>query len=414
VAKYLWQLSDWPSLRWNADALLEPLAGASQAQGRLYGELAALGLEGDRREAEAQALVEEAVTTSGIEGERLSRDEVRSSVARRLGLDAAGLPNPSRHVDGLVAMLLDATSRFDEPLTAERLKSWQAALFPTGYSGLAKIRVGEWRDGPMSVLSGPVGRERVHYEAPPAERLDEEVRLFLHWWESSSRGMVGLVRAGLAHLWFETIHPFDDGNGRVGRALAKMAVAQADGRRRRFYSLSSQIHRERDDYYRVLEGAQKGDGDITQWLAWFLGCVGRAVEAASGEVEKTLERRRFWQSPAVRDLNARQAKAVLRLLDAGPGGFEGGLTNQKYRGMTKASKVTATRDLADLLTRGVLLQTGEGRGTRYELNWTLLEGSEELRPISAEGFDRKFDEGQDLTHYMDVSRARRPSRSSGG
>ncbi|MBI5442213.1 MAG: Fic family protein [Deltaproteobacteria bacterium] len=377
MATYLWQRPDWPTLLWKAEALMEPLAAASRAQGRLYGELGALGFEGDRQEAEAQALVEEAVTTSAIEGERLPREEVRSSVARRLGLDAAGLRNPSRHVDGLVSMLLDATSRYDEPLTADRLKSWQAALFPTGYSGLAKIRVGQWREGPMSVLSGPVGREREHFEAPPAERLDEEVARFLRWWEASWIGVVGLVRAGVAHLWFETIHPFDDGNGRVGRALTEMALAQADARRRRFYSLSSQIHRERDDYYRVLEAAQKGDGDVTEWLAWFLGCVLRAVEAAAEEVAKALERRRFWQSPSARELNARQVKAISRLLDAGPGGFEGGLTNQKYRGMTKASKVTATRDLADLLSRGLLLQSGQGRGTRYELNWTLLGGSKE-------------------------------------
>jgi Fic family protein len=274
-------------------------------------------------------------------------------------------------VDGLVEMLLDATGRYDQPLTTERLKGWQAALFPTGYSGLSKTRAGEWRDGPVQVVSGPVGRERVHYEAPPAERVPEEMSRLLSWWESESSGLVGLARAGVAHLWFETIHPFEDGNGRVGRALADMALAQAE-KRRRFYSLSSQIHEERNDYYRVIEEAQKGDGDITEWLAWFLGCARRAVERSGQEVEKALRKTRFWQHLSARELNGRQVKAVTRLLEAGPGGFEGGLTNQKYRGMTNASKVTATRDLANLLGHGILVQSGEGRGTRYELNWALL------------------------------------------
>lgn len=372
MATYLWQLPGWPNLRWNDGALLEPLSQAYHAQGRLFGELDSLGFEEERQAVEVEALVEEAVTTSAIEGERLSRDAVRSSVARRLGLDAAGLPTPPRDVDGLVEMLLDATGRYDQPLTAERLKGWQAALFPTGYSGLSRIRAGEWRDGPMQVLSGPVGRERVHFEAPPAERVPEEMGRLLSWWMSESSGLVGMVRAGVAHLWFETIHPFEDGNGRVGRALADMALAQAEKCRRRFYSLSSQIHEERDDYYGVIEKAQKGDGDITEWLTWFLGCVRRAVERSGQEVEKALRKTRFWQHLSVRELNGRQVKAVTRLLEAGPGGFEGGLTNQKYRGMTNASKVTATRDLSDLLGHGILVQSGEGRGTRYELNWTLL------------------------------------------
>ena len=375
VTKYLWQLPSWPALRWNDGALLEPLSQAYQAQGHLFGELDALGFEEERRAVEVEAVVEEAVATSAIEGERLSRDAVRSSVARRLGLDTAGMPTPPRDVDGLVEMLLDATGRYDEPLTAERLKGWQAALFPTGYSGASRIHAGEWRGGPMQVVSGPVGRERIHYEAPLAERVPEEMGRLLSWWESESGSLVGMVRAGVAHLWFETIHPFEDGNGRVGRALADLALAQAERRRRRFYSASSQIHKERSDYYGAIEKAQKGDGDITPWLEWFLGCARRAIEHSEQEVEKALRKTRFWQRVAAHELNERQARAVTRLLEAGPGGFEGGLTNQKYRGMTKASKVTATRDLSDLLGRGILVQLGEGRATRYELNWQRIEKS---------------------------------------
>ncbi|MBI5544285.1 MAG: Fic family protein [Deltaproteobacteria bacterium] len=372
MATFVWQLASWPILRWNDGALLEPLSRSSHAQGRLFGQLEALGFEQERQALEVEALVEEAVTTSAIEGERLSREAVRSSVARRLGLDSAGLPTPPRHVDGLVEMLLDATGRHDEPLTAERLKGWQAALFPTGYSGLSRIRAGEWRDGPMQVVSGPIGRERVHFEAPPAERVAEEIQRLLAWWESSAGNLNGMVRAGVAHLWFETIHPFEDGNGRVGRALADMALAQAEKRRRRFYSLSSQINEERSAYYQAIEEAQGGGGDITPWLTWFLACVRRAIERSGREVEAALKRARFWQRPSAYGLNERQAKAMARLLEAGPGGFQGGLTNQKYRGMTKASKVTATRDLTDLLGRGLLVQRGEGRSTRYELNWELL------------------------------------------
>ncbi len=369
MTRYLWQLPTWTAFRWHDGALLAPLSEACDAQGRLFGAVAALGLGEEQAAVEAEALVEEAVTTAAIEGERLARDAVRSSVARRLGLATAGLPPPPRHVDGLVEMLLDATRGWERPLTPERLLGWQAALFPSGYSGISKIRVGQWRDGPMQVLSGPVGRERVHFEAPPAERVPGEVARFLSWWEGESKGLVAMVRAGVAHLWFETIHPFEDGNGRVGRALADMALAQAEGRPRRVYSLSAQIHAERDAYYRILEETQQGDGDLTEWLGWFLGCVGRAAERSGQEVQKALAKARFWQQLSAVDLNERQRKAVTRLLEAGPGGFEGGLTNRKYRGMTGASKVTATRDLTALADLSILVQAGEGRATRYELDW---------------------------------------------
>jgi len=319
---------------------------------------------------EVETLVEEAVTTSAIEGEQLPRDAVRSSVARRLGLDYAGLPTPQRNVDGVVEMLLDATARYSQPLTAERIKGWQAALFPTGYSGIYSIVVGDWRNDlePMQVVSGPIGNEHVHYEAPPASRVPAEMDRFLAWWSSESTSLAGMVRAAVAHLRFETIHPFDDGNGRVGRALVEMALAQAEERPRRFYSLSSQIHAEQAGYYDAIEAAQTGDGDITGWMAWFLGCVARAIRRSDQIVKTAVEKARFWRR-APQGLNERQTKVINRLLDGGPGGFEGGLTNRTYCGMTKASKPTATRDLADLLARNILIRAGRGRGVRYDLNW---------------------------------------------
>ena len=369
--RYIWQLPFWPDLRWDEQALLTPLGEVRYAQGKLYGALDAIGFEDSRQELEVESLVEEAVTTSAIEGEQLPRKAVRSSVARRLGLSTAGLPAPSRSVDGVVEVLLDATANFEKPLTLKRLKGWQAALFPGGYSGMNKIRVGQWRTGPMQVVSGPHGNERIHFEAPPAEVVNEEVKRFLQWWKNSPGRLHGVIRAGIAHLRFETIHPFEDGNGRVGRVLADMALAQAEAQPRRFYSLSAQVLEERDEYYRNLEKVQKGNGEITGWILWFLGCLERSLERSQLQVQKALVRTRFWQHLAGQDLNSRQAKAVDRLLEAGKDGFEGGLSNAKYRRMTKAAKVTASRDLADLVQRGIMIRKGEGRATRYDLNWTL-------------------------------------------
>ncbi|MBI5444296.1 MAG: Fic family protein [Deltaproteobacteria bacterium] len=369
MTEYLWQSLAWPQFRWDAAAVLTAVAETRLAQGRLLGRLEALGFQEEAR-VEAEAVVQEALKTSEIEGERLSRDSVRSSVARRLGLDAAGLPPPERNVDGLVEMLLDATNRSDAPLTAERLKGWHAALFPTGYSGLTKITVADWRPGPIQVVSGRPGRERVHYEAPPAVRVPEEMGCFLSWWVSERGSLEGLLRAGVAHLWFETIHPFDDGNGRLGRAVAEMALAQAEGSRRRCYSLSAQISAEREAYDRALEEAQFGGCEITDWLFWFVGCVKRAVERSAGEARLAVRRALFWQRQPVSTLSARQVKVVNRLLEAGPGGFEGGLTNRTYRGMTKASAATALRDLQDLADRGILVRkAGGGRSTSYDLPW---------------------------------------------
>jgi Fic family protein len=369
---YLWQLPAWPDLQWDNDALLEPLGEARYLQGRLAGQLQTLGVELGQT-LEVDTVVDEAVTTSAIEGEKLPRDAVRSSVTRQLGLDHAGLPTPSRNVDGVVEMLLDATLNHAQPLTVERLKGWQAALFPTGYSGIHKIVVGDWRGGPepMQVVSGRPGKERVHFVAPPASRVPAEMDQFLHWWSGESNDLAGMIRAAVGHLWFETVHPFEDGNGRVGRALVDMALAQAEGRSRRLYSLSSQILAEGHGYYQAIEAAQSSGGDITKWVTWFLDCVARAIGRSEATVQTAVAKGHFWQRAAGHELNARQTKLINRLLDAGPGGFVGGLTNKKYCGMTKASKATATRDLTDLLNRGILVRVGQKRGTRYNLNWEL-------------------------------------------
>lgn len=380
--QFVWQRKAWPSWHWDSTELLGPLARARLAQGRLLGKVSGLGFDLGR-EVQAEVLTEETIKTAAIEGEALSRDSVRSSVWRRLGLPTAGMPPSERHVDGLVEMLLDATGRHGEPLTEERLRGWQAALFPTGYSGLHRIRIGEWRTGPepMRVVSGPVGRETVHYEAPPAERVAEEVAHLLRWWDEGRGSLDGVLRAGVAHVWFVTIHPFADGNGRVARALADMALAQDEGSATRFYSLSAQISGDRKAYYGVLERTQRGDGDLTEWLRWFLGCAERSVVASAARLETVLEKAGFWQRHARTALSARQLKVVNRLLDAGRAGFEGGLTNRKYVGMTRASRATAQREIADLVEKGLLRKAeGGGRSTHYELSW---EADPRIRDASA-------------------------------
>lgn len=369
MTSYIWQRADWPGFRWDSGALLLSLGAARRAQGDLLGKAEFVGLP-----MQAEVLTEEAFTTSAIEGERLDRDSLRSSVARRLGLPTAGLSPSQRRLDGLVAMLVDATANNGQPLTASRLKGWQAALFPTGYSGLHKIAVGDWRKGaaPMQVVSGPMGKEKVHYKAPPAHRLEAEINGFLAWWNHPDRGPLGgldgLVRAGLAHFWFVTIHPFEDGNGRIARAITDMALAQDEKKEFRLYSMSAQINAEREEYYNVLERTQKDDGDITGWLTWFLECFLRAIGRSGLEVEKALGKLRFWQQWAAVGFSERQMKVLNALLDAGPGGFEGGLTNRKYKGMTHVSPETAKRDIADLVARGVLAPNpGGGRSASYDL-----------------------------------------------
>jgi len=335
-------------------------------QGKLLSKIAALGFNLDNQ-AQAEILVEETMKTSAIEGEQLDVRSVRSSVARRLGLPSAGLP-VDRRIDDLVSVLLDATQNFDKPLTPERLWGWQAALFPSGYSGMHRIKVGGWREGtePMRVVSGPVGRETVHFEAPPSGRVDKEMGRFLTWWDESKGKVEGIVRAAVAHFWFVTIHPFEDGNGRIARALTDLALAQDDMQRVRYYSLSTQIMAERESYYGILERSQKGTCDITEWLAWFLGSFARAIERSEDILNGVFSKSEFWRVHAQERLTDRQKKVINRLLDEGPEGFEGGMTTQKYASMTHCSRATAFRELDQLTELGIMRREGQGRGVRYE------------------------------------------------
>ena len=371
--RYLWQWPDWPHLAFDAVALAAPLAQVHRAQGMLAGRMAELGLP-QRDQATLQVLTQEVITTSAIEGERLDLDAVRSSVARKLGLDIGekqevGAPS-DRHVDGVVDVVLDATRNFDQPLTPERLFGWHAALFPTGYSGRMRITVAAWRtdaSGPMQVVSGQniedMGREKVHFEAPPAAALPAQTQAFFDWFAAAPLGDA-LIKAGLAHLWLVTLHPFDDGNGRLSRAVGDMALARAEGTHQRFYSFSAQIQRERKDYYDQLEATQKGPQDVTPWLHWFLGCLLRAVQGADATLAGVLDKAQFWQRWAGTPMNARQTLVLNRVLD----GMEGKLTNAKWAAMGKCSADTALRDINDLLVKGVLTrQAGGGRNTAYVL-----------------------------------------------
>lgn len=362
---YVWQRSDWPHWRYDARRLTPLLAQAHQALGHLIGRLRDQGI-GPQAEATLRALTEDVIKTSEIEGERLNPATVRSSIARKLGVDIGALSPADRDVDGLVEMILDATAHHAHPLTEARLKNWHAALFPTGRSGLASIRLGEWRsdtDGPMQVVSGAISRRRVHFEAPPAQRLAAEISDFLLWFENDEE-CDPLVKAGLAHLWFVTIHPFDDGNGRIARAIGDMALARADQSEQRFYSLSAQIQKERKDYYALLEKTQKGDLDATEWLVWFLSCLCRALEDADQKLSRVLAKANFWRRWVGTPFNERQIKILNRLLD----GFEGSLTNKKWSAMGHCSSDTALRDINDLLAREILIRTDSGgRSTSYKL-----------------------------------------------
>ncbi len=367
---YIWQHADWSNFTWQSDQLLDAVSKARFSQGKLLSKINSLGMKLSR-EAQAEILTEETVQTAAIEGETLDRDSVRSSVSKRLGLPIAGLPAAGRRVDGLVDVLMDATMYYKKPLTAKRLKSWQAALFPTGFSGLRRIRVGKWRGSePMQVVSGPIGYERIHFEAPPSNMIDKEIRKFISWWEKGSVKMDGLLRAGIAHFRFITIHPFEDGNGRIARALTDMALAQDERLSTRFYSLSSRIMTERNDYYDVLERCQKGNREITQWLKWFLGCFQQAVEDSQTLISKVLSKAEFWQQHGQTTLNDRQRKVINRLLDAGRDGFEGGLTTRKYVSMARVSRATAFREISDLVEKRILLQNeGRGRNVSYGIRW---------------------------------------------
>jgi Fic family protein len=362
---YIWQHKQWPDLRWDDQALAKLLTHVSREQGRLLGKMEGLGFN-LRDEAHLRTLTEDVVKSSEIEGEKLDRDQVRSSIARRLGMDVAGLVPADRNVEGVVEMMLDATSGHAQPLTQQRLFDWHAALFPSGRSGMQKIAVGRWRadaSGPMQVVSGAVGREKVHYEAPPADRVPTDMKKFLQWFGKPGE-MDPLLVAGLAHLWFVTIHPFDDGNGRIARAIADMALARSEGIGQRFYSMSAQIRVERNDYYNMLESTQRNGTDVTRWQRWFLECLLRAIEGSRDTLSVVLSKARFWERFAKEPLNERQVKVLNRLLD----GFEGKLTSSKWAKLTKSSQDTAHRDIMDLVERGALRKDpGGGRSTSYSL-----------------------------------------------
>lgn len=363
--RYIWQHEDWPHWVYDLKRLAPLLAQVHLAQGHLQGRLHDLGMD-VRDQATLRTLTEDVLKTSEIEGEVLNEASVRSSVARRLGVDIGALAPADRHVEGMVDMALDAIQHNDAPLTTERLFGWHAAIFPTGFSGMSNILVGRWRDdaqGPMQVVSGPEHRRTVHFEAPPAHQLGTEMATFLRWF-NADRQDDPVIKAGLAHLWFVTIHPFDDGNGRIARAVGDMALARAEKTAQRYYSLSAQIQRERKDYYDKLEAAQKGSLDATDWLSWFLGCLMRSLQGAEQTMSSILTKSRCWQHWANVPMNDRQIKLLNKLLD----GFEGKLTSSKWAAIAKCSQDTALRDISDLLERGVLKRSeASGRSTSYEV-----------------------------------------------
>jgi len=363
MVTYIHQLSDWPNFKWDSSKLTGQLATVRHDQGRLIGRMESLGFP-LRDEAVLQTLTTDVLKSSEIEGENLDADQVRSSIARRLGIDIGGATSADRNVDGVVEMMIDATQNYDRPLTRERLFGWHAALFPTGYSGLKKIGVGVWRDGPMQVVSGPIGHEWVHFEAPAAERVPNEMHHFLVWFHQNDK-LDLVLKAFVAHIWFLTIHPFEDGNGRIARAIADMLLARSEKTSRRFYSLSAQIRLERNDYYNIIEEAQKGTLDITEPLEWFLGCLGRAFASAEITMDNVLRKSHLWHKYAQLLANERQKKVVNLLIN----GLDGKLTSTKWAKIAKCSQDTATRDINDLLAKGVLEKApGGGRSTSYLLN----------------------------------------------
>lgn len=363
--KYIWQKKEWPKLKWKSEKLIHELGLARKAQGQIIAQADFIGLE-----TQADLIVEEALTTSTIEGEKLNKKNVRSSVAKRLGLPTAGLPESERPIDALVQMLLDATQNSGKALTQKRLFGWHAGLFPMGYSGIHPINVAKWRVGsePMRVVSQSGDKEIIHYEAPPSEKVAAEMKQFLKWWEESKDDMDGLIRAGLAHFWFVSIHPFDDGNGRIARAITDMALSQDEQTERRLYSLSAQILKERDSYYKILEESQKGSPDITNWLVWFLKTYRNAISSSQGLINEVFKVAKFWQDHKQTEMNERQLKVINKMLEKGPDLFEGGMTNKKYVSITRTSPATAKRDLADLEKKNVFKKnTSKGRSVSYRL-----------------------------------------------
>jgi Fic family protein len=367
---YLHQNIDWPNFYWDNDILVSYVSKVRDLQGRLLGRMEGLGFE-LREEALLETLTEDIVKSSAIEGEFLNPEEVRSSVARRLGIDIYGLPDASRDVEGVVEMMLDATQKYKDPLTKDRVCGWHAALFPTGRSGMNKITVGEWRNdehGPMQVVSGPMGREKVHYIAPEAKRLEVEMNRFIQWFNTDN-SMESVIKSGIAHLWFVTIHPFDDGNGRIARAIADSQLARADRTNQRFYSMSAQIMKSKKGYYAILESTQKGSLDVSHWLVWYFERLTEALEATDETLSKVLVKAKFWEIHKTTQLNERQVKMINILL----GDFIGKLHSSKWAKMTKVHRDTARRDIQDLIEKGILSASGEGgRSTNYILNLPAL------------------------------------------
>lgn len=362
---FIHQQNNWPEFTWSSDQFVNLLSEARNLQGRLIGKMETLGFD-LRNEAFLDTLTLDVIKSSEIEGEFLNPDQVRSSIARRLGMEIAGAVESDRNVEGVVEMMLDATQNCYEPLTADRLFDWHAALFPTGRSGMYKITVADWRKdatGPMQVVSGAMGKEKVHFQAPDAELLEKEMNQFLAWF-NGSKTIDLVIKAAVAHLWFVTIHPFDDGNGRITRALTDMLLAQSDKSNQRFYSMSAQIRLERKQYYELLEKTQKGNLDITNWIIWFLSCLIKALKSTDTVLTKVLFKADFWQKYIHITINDRQKKLLNKLME----GFEGKLTSSKWAKVAKCSKDSAIRDINDLIEKGILQkEAAGGRSTSYEL-----------------------------------------------
>jgi len=362
---YIYQHSDWPNFKWDSKGIIEPLAHVRHLQGKLIGKMEALGFK-LRNEAVLETLTMEVIKSSEIEGQILDLDQVRSSIARRLGMDISGLVPSDRNVDGIVEMMLDAIQNFNKSMTIDRLFGWHSALFPSGRSGMYKIIVGNWRDdstGPMQVVSGAMGKEKVHYKAPPASDIRKEMKMFLTWFNNNPEEDF-IIKSALAHLWFLTIHPFEDGNGRIARALSEMLLTRSDGVSQRFYSMSAQIRLARKDYYNILEKTQKGTLDITEWLVWYLKCLENAIYSSDVILSKVLYKHKFWTKFATEVLNNRQILLINKLLDD----FTGLLTTSKWAKIAKCSQDTALRDIQDLLNKNILQKNPSGgRSTNYKL-----------------------------------------------
>jgi Fic family protein len=364
--QYIWQTKEWPKLTWDNEKIITLLGQCRLAQGKLLARISSIGLNIENL-AWAEILTEETVKTSAIEGEKLNPRSVRSSVNKRLGLSTAGIA-PEKKAEGLIEILIDASENHSKNLTEKRLFAWHKALFPEGMSGFNEINAGNWRSTPMQVVSGRAGNEKIHYEAIPAKLVLKNMKEFLNWWDASCGSIDGIIRAAAAHFYFVTIHPFEDGNGRIARALTDMSLAQDDKQRIRYYSLSHQMMAERKEYYAQLEYAQKGECEITEWIIWFLGCFMRSIEYSKIMLKGVFARFEFWKKFALVDINERQRKVVNRMLEEYPGSFEGGLNTKKYVSIAKVSRATAFRELDDLVKKNILNPIGRGRSTSYEVN----------------------------------------------